>query len=218
MAEPARATSSSIPTADAWFWDMVRQVETRPPIGGPSAGDIDHSIFGVQAHRAGRVNPSQVPPSVSDFYVKAVLEPDAAQRPDWDVGLVWRTSAEMDALWWSISFDQGWSLLSATWEYSTRSIETIAAGMMCAPVSPPVMLQAFVFGSKLACSVNHSEVVILALPERSDDGQVGILANALDEHLRPNGSTTYRGLTLWPLEAADIALAPYKISPTSCEA
>lgn len=216
MSRHARAAALGLPLRDAWFWDMVGAVERRPPVGGPSAGLIDHSVFGVEAHRAGRVNPSQSPPSVSDFYVKAVLGPDAAASSGWDVGLVWRTSAEMDALWWSISADGTWSLRSATWAYSTSSAESIGSGALCTPVAPPVTLQAVVFGSQLACSVNNSEVVVAALPERRTDGQVGILANALQEHLSPTGSTPYDGLTLWALESTDVDGASLRPASTVC--
>ena len=46
------ATAGDAPSA--WFWEIVGAAETGPPIGGPSAGFLDNSMFGALAHRAGQ--------------------------------------------------------------------------------------------------------------------------------------------------------------------
>src|SRR4051794_13593391 len=78
----ARAAAPHLGALDEWFWAVVRRAEARPPVGGPSAGQLDNSVFGVEAHRAGRINPAETPPVLAEFYVRAVLEPDSTERSD----------------------------------------------------------------------------------------------------------------------------------------
>jgi hypothetical protein len=202
----ARAQTSRPPrpSSDRWFWRAIAQIEAEPPVGGPSAGAIDHSIFGVEAPRAGRVNPSETPPVLEEFYVRALFGIDATERSDWDIGLVWRLSWEMDALWWSISNDGHWTLSSAIWAHSPRDAEELRAGELCEAPAPPILLQAIVAGSHLAVSVNEGPVIVTTITENREPGQVGILANAREEHLRGNGFTPYREFALWSIASAEL--------------
>jgi hypothetical protein len=44
---------------------------------------------------------------------------------------------------------------------------------------------------------------VAPIPEDREPGHVGILANAREEHLRPNGATPYQQLAVWPLDAVE---------------
>jgi hypothetical protein len=214
----ARIASAGIaPTdGDAWFWNIVGQIEAGPPVGGPSAGDIDNSTFGVEAHRAGRENPHGTPPALADFYLRAVFEPDTTDGRDWDIGFVWRTSSAMDALWWTIETNGTWSLNGCIWERTARAPQVLASDGTCGRLDSPVLLQALVAGSRMACSVNHGDVIHARIPDRRDAGHVGILANAQDPHLRPSGVTPYRELAVWSLDRADLSALPDKIPRSLC--
>jgi hypothetical protein len=213
----ARAAPLVATRVDDWFRDTVRQLEFGPPVGGPSAGHVDNSVFGVEAHRAGRVNPTGAPPpALTDFYVTALFEPDPLASP-WDVAVIWRIGHEMDALWWTATSAGRWKLDRAIWEITTRAAEPIVSGTLCAGVDTPVRVQALVIRSMLLCSVNGGDVVVAPLPDGRAPGQVGILANAQPEHLRPSGATPYRAFALWSVDAADVmADAPIKFGRAFC--
>lgn len=191
-------------TPDAWFWKAVESIEAGPPVGGPSAGVIDHSLFGVEAHRAGRVNPSETPPALAEFYLKVVIEPGTVDGLNWDVGFVWRINWQMDALWWMISNDGRWTLSSAIWELAPRDEQEIEPGELCAAIESPVSLQALAAGAQLALSVNHGAVIVVPIPDDREPGHIGVLANARADHLRPNGATPFRELAVWPVTAAGL--------------
>jgi hypothetical protein len=132
----------------------------------------------------------------------------------WDVGFVWRVNWEMDALWWSIADEGHWTLSRNIWELAPRDTKELDSGQLCASIESPVLLQAFVFGSQVACSLNRGPVIVAPIPEDREPGHVGILANAREEHLRPNGATPYQKLAVWPLDAVDF-LTTSQIGPTS---
>jgi len=193
-----------------WFWTTVEHIEARVPDGGPSNGVIEHSRYGIEAPRAGRVNPNGGPPALADFYVKARFAPDTTSDRSWDVGFVWRVDEDLDALWWTIDQDRRWALSRGIWAITPRDGEEITDGRLCDddPVETPVHVQALVAGSRLACSVNGSAVVNTELPERQAPGHVGIVANLAAGNAAPDGATAYRGLTLWAIERDDISPLP----------
>jgi hypothetical protein len=212
----AQTDQSARERQDAWFRNAVQQIQASAPVGGPSAGAIDHSMFGVEAPRAGRIHPSTTPPALSEFYVRAILEVDAVERADWDVGIVWRINWEMDGLWWTIENDGHWTFSRTIWALSTRDTEELHAGELCDDIASPLMLQALVVGSHLAVSVNEGPVTVVPIPAEREPGHVGILANAREEHLRPNGVTPYRELALWSLDGADVSDNEWKEWKNPC--
>ena len=113
----------------------------------------------------------------------------------------------MDGLWWTIADDGHWTFSSTTWPHATRDTEELEAGVLCDDIAPPVLLQALVVGSHLAVSVNEGPVIVASIPAEREPGHVGILANAREEHLRPNGVTPYRELALWSLDGVEITTA-----------
>lgn len=204
------------PARDAWFWNAAEMIEAGPPAGGPSAGEIDHSMFAVEAHRAGRANPAGSPPVLEDFYLHVQLEPDPIAVPEWDVGFVWRTNWQMDALLWRIDHDGRWTLDRAIWEYAPRDAEPLVAGNTCSPVQAPVRFQAIVAGSQLAISVNGGAIVVVAIPGGREPGHVGVLANSREEHLQPAGFTPYRELAVWPIDADELPDSPWDSTAGDC--
>jgi len=210
MPAHAQTSPSAREHPDAWFWKAVQRIETMPPVGGPSAGVIDNSMFGVEANRAGRLHPSETPPTLTEFYVRAAFEVDAVERSDWDVGLVWRINWDMDALWWTVANDGHWTLSSAIWALSPRDADELRSGKLCVEIVPPIVLQAIVAGAHLAVAVNEGPVIVTTIPADREPGHVGILTNARKEHLRPNGVTPYRELALWSIDGADVSDQDWK--------
>lgn len=193
---------------DAWFWEAIERIEARPPVGGPSAGMIENSLYGVEANRAGRSHPSGSPPSVTDFYLRARFVPDTDDDQGWDVGFVWRIDARQGAAWWTVDDRARWSLTRGVWGYATREGEVREQGALCDPIQTPVQVQALVIGDELACAINGGEVVRTTVPERDASGQVGVVANLAARHTRPDGGTPYNGLTLWEVEPDDVPAVP----------
>jgi hypothetical protein len=211
-----RTFAAATGAANAWFWNIVDVAEAGPPVGGPSAGMIDNSMFGVEAHRAGRASPAGSPPAVDHFYLKVELEPDATPGAVWDVGVVWRISDEMDALWWTVTSEGRWQVDRAIWEYAPRAQQALDTGQACSAIESPLLLQAVVLGSVLAWSINGGLVTAATIPANRLPGQVGILANGQESHRRPDGGTPYQQLTLWTLDPNEVSSIPDKLVADLC--
>ena len=151
---------------------------------------------------------------MDDFYLKAELDPDVTLGP-WDVGVVWRISDEMDALWWTVTSEGHWQLDRAVWAYSPREPQALLAGELCTGIESPVLVQAIVVGSAMAWSVNGGAVTTAPIPGDRQPGHVGIVANAQEPHRRPDGGTPYRQLSLWALDRGEVVI-PDKIAEGRC--
>jgi hypothetical protein len=204
---PAVAGLRQSSDADRWFRDLVAEITSRPITGGPHSGELQNSLYGVEANRAGRRNPGDTPPSVSNFYLEAQLFPGEDELP-WEIGLVWRVSTEQDALWWTVTDGGDWNLISGSWRFVTEPINTLASGQFIAPIGTPVTLQALVVGSLLAVAVNGGSVLRVGLPGRRSPGQVGILANCSEDYRRASGVTPYEGLSIWALDEGMGQISP----------
>jgi hypothetical protein len=203
-----RGTASALRAeSDNWFWEAIERIEERGPVGGPSAGVIENSRYGVEANRARRIHPSEHPPSVTDFYLRVYFAPEREDNQGWDVGFVWRIDERQGGVWWTIDDGARWSLTHGVWGLATRAGEVRERGALCAPIHTPVQIQALVIDGLLACAVNGGGVRT-AVPERDTPGQVGVVANLADRHTRPDGGTPYSGLTLREVKPDDVPSLP----------
>jgi hypothetical protein len=196
--DPAAAQPADTGEGD-WFRDAVSLITQSVPTGGPHSGEIIHSLYGVEAHRAGRRNPYGVPPELSNFYLETEFT-ISIDEPIWEVGAVWRNQLSFECFWWTITNEGKWTLRNGVWRMILAEETLVTSGQSQVQMGPNLKIQVLVVGNLFACSVNQGDVVSIQLPRNIGPGHAGIVANCSDGFRRPQGATRYSSLSVWSLD------------------